>query len=58
MTEVGYLGDMSVYKVRVGEMLVIKAALANLRRKREGSIGSGDQVWLTWSADALVVLTQ
>jgi hypothetical protein len=39
-------------------MLVMKAALANLRRKLEDSIGSGDQVWLTWSPDALVVLTQ
>jgi putrescine transport system ATP-binding protein len=56
--EVGYLGDMSIYKVRVGEGFVIKAALANLRRKLEQPIGSGDQVWLTWSPDALVVLTQ
>jgi putrescine transport system ATP-binding protein len=58
VTEIGYLGGMSIYKVRVGEGLVIKATLANLRRKLEQPIGSGDQVWLTWSPDALVVLTQ
>jgi putrescine transport system ATP-binding protein len=56
--EIGYLGDMSIYKVRVGEALLMKVALANLRRKLDEPIGSGDQVWLSWSPEALVVLTQ
>jgi putrescine transport system ATP-binding protein len=56
--EIGYLGDLSVYKVRVGGGLVMKVAAANMTRLVERPVGVGDQVWLSWAADAGVVLTQ
>jgi putrescine transport system ATP-binding protein len=56
--EIGYLGDLSVYKVRVGGGLVMKVAAANMMRLVERPFGIGDQVWLSWAADAGVVLTR
>jgi len=57
VVEVGYLGDASIYKVRVSDGCVIKAALAN--------VGGGyrvaavdDDVWLSFPVHAAFVLTQ
>ena len=55
---VGYLGEMSVYAVRLDGGQVMKAAVANATRSIERRIGRGDQVWLTWTPDAGIVLTQ
>ncbi len=55
---VGYLGDLSIYKVRLENGFVMKVALANVTRMVERPIGSQDRVWLTWAADAGVVLTR
>jgi len=56
--EIGYLGDFSIYKVRLGDGFVINAAAANMTRLIERSIAVGDRVWLSWAADAGVVLTR
>ena len=55
---IGYLGDISIYKVRLDSGFVMKAALANMTRALERPIRSDDRVWLHWTADAAVVLTQ
>jgi putrescine transport system ATP-binding protein len=55
---VSYLGDLSVYKVRLNSGFVMKAAVANVTRLTERPIGPQDRVWLTWTPDAGVVLTQ
>jgi putrescine transport system ATP-binding protein len=55
---VGYLGDLSIYQVRLDSGAVMKAAVANLTRLIERPIGLDDQVWLTWAPDAGVVLTR
>ena len=56
--DIGYLGDLSIYKVALDSGFVIKAALANMTRLVERPIGWDDRVWLTWAADAAVVLTR
>ncbi len=56
--DIGYLGDLSIYKVRLDNGFIIKAAAANMTRLIERPIGWGDRVWLSWSADAGVVLTR
>jgi putrescine transport system ATP-binding protein len=56
--DIGYLGDLSIYKVRLDNGLVMKAAAANMTRLLERPIGWDDRVWLTWAADAGVVLTR
>jgi putrescine transport system ATP-binding protein len=56
--EIGYLGDFSIYKVRLADGFVIEAAAANVTRLIESAISVGDRVWLSWAADAGVVLTR
>jgi putrescine transport system ATP-binding protein len=55
---IAYLGDLSIYTVRIAEDAVMKAAVANVTRSFERSIGWDDRVWLTWSADAGLILTR
>jgi putrescine transport system ATP-binding protein len=58
VADIAYLGDVSIYKVRIHTGLVLKAAAANLTRLTERPIGWNDQVWLSWPAEAGIVLTQ
>lgn len=58
VAEVGYLGDLSIYKVRVSNRLTMKASVPNTTRSRARPITSGDKAWLTWPADAAVLLTR
>jgi len=54
--EIGYRGDMSVYKVRLGDNSSIKVALANSGGPPPFSVG--DDVWLSWPPSAGVVLVR
>jgi putrescine transport system ATP-binding protein len=56
--DIGYLGDLSVYKVRLDGGFVMKAAVANMTRLIERPIGWDDRVWLSWAPEAAVVLTR
>jgi putrescine transport system ATP-binding protein len=58
VADIAYLGDLSIYKVRLDSGLVMKAALANMTRLVQRPIGWDDRVWLTWAPEAVVVLTQ
>ncbi|MGA7486659.1 MAG: ABC transporter ATP-binding protein [Xanthobacteraceae bacterium] len=55
---IGYLGDLSIYKVRLDSGFVMKVAVANVTRLVERSIGWDDRVWLTWAPEAATVLTR
>ena len=55
---IGYLGDLSIYSVRLGDGFAVKAAVANMTRLVERPIGWDESVWLTWSPEAGVVLTR
>jgi putrescine transport system ATP-binding protein len=57
VAEIAYLGNLSIYKVRLDNGFVIKAQLPNLTRVVERPIGIDDRVWLSWTPDAGVVLT-
>jgi len=57
VTEIAYLGNVSVYKVRLDNGFIMKAQLPNLTRVVERAIGANDRVWLSWTRDAGVVLT-
>jgi putrescine transport system ATP-binding protein len=54
--DIGYLGDLSIYKVKLDSGLMMKAAVANLTRLVDRPITWDDKVWLTWSPEAAVVL--
>jgi putrescine transport system ATP-binding protein len=56
--DVAYLGDVSIYQVRLDAGPVIKAAAANLTRLVRRPIGTGDRVRVSWQPDAGIVLTR
>jgi putrescine transport system ATP-binding protein len=56
--EIGYLGDFSIYKVKLADGFIMEAAAANVARVIERPVAIGDRVWLSWAVDAGVVLTQ
>jgi len=57
VSSIGYLGDISIYKVRLDNGFVMQAAVVNTTRLVERSIGWGDRVQLSWAPEAAMVLT-
>jgi putrescine transport system ATP-binding protein len=55
--EIAYLGDMSIYHVKIASGKMIQAALPNLLRLAERDVKWDDEVYLIWNADNGVVLT-
>ena len=56
--DIGYLGDISIYHVRLPTGATVKATLTNRTRLVERPITWHDKVWLTWTPDSGVVLTR
>jgi len=56
--DIGYLGDTSIYQVRVRDGSLVKAAIANVGRGGGRAVTFDDQVWLSWPPEAAIVLTQ
>ena len=54
--DIAYLGNLSTYFVRLPNGTLIKAQTANDRRLSQRSITWEDQVWLSWSDTAGIVL--
>jgi putrescine transport system ATP-binding protein len=57
VADIGYLGDVSIYRVRLDDGLEMRAALVNRTRLVERAIGRDDSVWLSWTPTAGVLLT-
>lgn len=56
--DIAYLGDLSVYHVRLPGGQTLKSTLANQTRVIERPITWDDHVYLSWARDGGVVLTQ
>jgi putrescine transport system ATP-binding protein len=56
--DIGYLGDKSVYKIRLADGTQMKASVANVTRILERPISWDDEVLLSWSPSAAVLLTR
>jgi len=56
--DIGYLGDFSVFIVKLANGATFRAAQANTHRLVDRPIAIADKVWLTWPADAGLVLTR
>jgi len=54
--DIAYLGDLSVYHVHLENGFVLKAAKTNISRQIDPPIGWDDQVYLSWTSDAGVLL--
>jgi putrescine transport system ATP-binding protein len=55
--DIAYLGDVSIYHVRVAEDLVIEMTLANVQPRTEQALTWGQEVAMEWSPTSGVVLT-
>jgi putrescine transport system ATP-binding protein len=58
VADIGYLGGVSIYKVKLDNGLEMKAAVTNRTRLIERPIGVDDRVWLSFAPEAAVVLSQ
>jgi putrescine transport system ATP-binding protein len=56
VVEIGYLGDLSIYKLQIADGSRVKAAIANTGRLRERAIDWNERVWLSWPPEAAIVL--
>jgi putrescine transport system ATP-binding protein len=56
--EIGYLGNISIYKVRLDSGQVWKAAVANTTRHADRPIVIGERVWMSFDADSPIVLSR
>jgi putrescine transport system ATP-binding protein len=56
--DIAYMGDVSVYHVKLGNGQVVRVSMANTTRLVERPITWEDKVWLTWSREGGVVLTR
>jgi len=58
VAEIGYRGGVSIYKVRLADGSVMKAAVPNAARGLDRPIAAGDKVWLWWPDGAAVLLKE
>jgi putrescine transport system ATP-binding protein len=54
--DIGYLGDVSIYHVRLAGGTILRCTQANRLRLIERPVAWEDRVWLTWTPDASVIL--
>jgi putrescine transport system ATP-binding protein len=58
IVEIGYLGDLSIYHVRIADGSRVKAAVANTGGNGEYLPRAAENVWLSFSSAAPIVLTR
>ena len=58
--DIGYLGKLSTYRVRIDDNIIVEITSPNLSRPRDGSLALDwdDEVYLSWDASSVVVLTK
>jgi putrescine transport system ATP-binding protein len=56
--EIAYMGDMSIYLVRVESGRMLRVTLPNVMRGAERPIAREESVWLSWHGSSPVVLTE
>jgi putrescine transport system ATP-binding protein len=58
VTDIAYLGDISIYHIRLASGRKVQVALTNLRHTSEQRLTWDDEVYLTWHPANAVVLVQ
>lgn len=54
--DIGYLGNLSTYHVKLANGTMVKSQIANTRRLSRRALTWGDNVWLSWTDTAPVLL--
>ena len=58
VVDIGYLGDLSLYRLRSEAGVALQAAIANTEPLIARGIGWNDKVWLSFAPEAAIVLTR
>jgi putrescine transport system ATP-binding protein len=58
VAEIGYLGDLSIYKLRIADGSIVKASIAHTGRLSEPRLSADERVWLSFLPEAAIVLTR
>src|SRR5262249_50158188 len=58
VVDIGYLGDLSVYRLRAETGASLQAVIANHGPRATHDIGLNDKVWASFAPDAAIVLTR
>jgi putrescine transport system ATP-binding protein len=58
VSEIAYMGDMSIYLVQIDSGRMLRVTLPNITRGRERPLARGESVWLSWNGSSPVVLTE
>lgn len=58
VTEVAYLGNLSIYHVRLAGGRIVTATMTNQIRTNRRPVSVGDKVFLTWPPEAAVALKE
>ena len=54
---IAYMGDMSIFNVRLAHGRLVQVTRPNLARRAEEPLAREDAVWLWWDPASAVVLT-
>ena len=58
IVDIGYLGDLSIYKLQTETGVRLRATIANTGGTAERAFGWDDKVWLSFPPDVAIVLTR
>lgn len=56
--DIGYFGDMTVYRVRLDDGRIVKTATVNSERTIGSALGWHDRAWISFAPEAGLVLTR
>ena len=56
--DIAYLGDVSIYRVRVSPEMLVEMTLTNVQPRTEQALTWGQEVAMEWSPTSGVVLTE
>jgi len=57
IVDIGYLGELTIYKLRLADGSIVTAAIANTGRAAERPIDWDERAWMSFAPDAAIVLT-
>jgi putrescine transport system ATP-binding protein len=58
IVDIGYLGELTIYKLRLADGAVVTAAIANSGHATERPIDWDDRAWMSFAPEAAIVLTK
>ncbi len=58
IVDIGYLGELTIYKLRLADGAIVTAAIANTGHAAERPLDWDERAWVSFSPEAAIVLTK